>query len=87
MSRDIYGHDSVHPNVATSMSELAMVYLNQSRFKGLGRFIENRLATRQAIYGEEYAHPLIAKAVSDLRVEYRNQGKLEEAVKTHESSL
>ena len=68
---DIYGLGCVHPNVATSMSELEKLYQYQRKLEEALKMNERCFGMRQVIHSEEYAHPGIAASLCNLGRLYR----------------
>ena len=78
----IYPED--HPDVATSLNNLAFLYNNQGRYADAEplyieatNLFERVLEIRKQIYPEE--HPYVATSLNNLAELYRNQGRYAEA--------
>ena len=61
-----------HPNVATSLNNLATLYLRQKRFQEVLPLIQGALAIRENHFG--YDHPSVAVSLGNLAAYYRAGG-------------
>jgi tetratricopeptide (TPR) repeat protein len=66
-----------HPNVASSLNNLAELYRNQGRYEEAEPLYERALAIREKVLGPE--HPSVAQSLDNLAGLYRKQGRYEEA--------
>ena len=68
---------SEHPNVATSLSNLAVLYGSQEQYAQAEPLLQQALAIREKELGSE--HPNVATSLSNLAVFYRRQGQYAQA--------
>ena len=66
-----------HPDVATSLNNLAALYYSQGRYEEAEPLYRDALAMSQRLLGE--AHPAVATSLNNLALLYRSQGRYEEA--------
>jgi tetratricopeptide (TPR) repeat protein len=66
-----------HPDVATSINNLAGLYCSQGRYEEAETLFKQALALRQELLGER--HPNIATSLNNLAGLYYSQGRYEEA--------
>ncbi|WP_225885369.1 tetratricopeptide repeat protein [Leptolyngbya sp. KIOST-1] len=66
-----------HPNVATSLNNLAELYRSQGRYSEAEPLFQEALALRKQLLGE--AHPDVATSLNNLAELYRSQGRYSEA--------
>ncbi|MEM7554277.1 MAG: tetratricopeptide repeat protein, partial [Cyanobacteria bacterium P01_A01_bin.84] len=66
-----------HPDVATSLNNLAGLYKNQGRYTEAEPFYQQALDMRKRLLGEE--HPHVATSLNNLAGLYKNQGRYTEA--------
>ncbi|KAK4887676.1 hypothetical protein RN001_003947 [Aquatica leii] len=69
------GHD--HPDVATMLNILALVYRDQNKYKEAANLLNDALAIREKTLGEN--HPAVAATLNNLAVLYGKRGKYKEA--------
>ncbi|KAM7133558.1 LOW QUALITY PROTEIN: kinesin light chain 1-like [Molossus nigricans] len=69
------GHD--HPDVATMLNILALVYRDQSKYKDAANLLNDALAIREKTLGRD--HPAVAATLNNLAVLYGKRGKYKEA--------
>eukprot|EP00112_Aurelia_sp_Birch-Aquarium-sp1_P006673 Seg1731.9 transcript_id=Seg1731.9/GoldUCD/mRNA.D3Y31 product="Kinesin light chain" protein_id=Seg1731.9/GoldUCD/D3Y31 len=69
------GHD--HPDVATMLNILALVYRDQSKYKEAANLLNDALAIREKTLGPD--HPAVAATLNNLAVLYGKRGKYKEA--------
>ena len=67
------GHD--HPDVATMLNILALVYRDQNKYKEAANLLNDALAIREKTLGEN--HPAVAATLNNLAVLYGKNGKYE----------
>lgn len=65
------GHD--HPDVATMLNILALVYRDQNKYKEAANLLNDALAIREKTLGEN--HPAVAATLNNLAVLYGKRGK------------
>ena len=70
-----FGND--HPDVATSLNNLAELYRLQGRYAEAEPLFQQALALRQELLGE--AHPHVARSLNNLALLYDSQGRYAEA--------
>ncbi|ACC82962.1 tetratricopeptide repeat protein [Nostoc punctiforme] len=66
-----------HPDVATSLNNLAYLYYSQGRYSEAEPLCIQALALRRKLLGEE--HPDVATSLNNLAALYRSQGRYSEA--------
>ncbi|MEM9817189.1 MAG: tetratricopeptide repeat protein [Cyanobacteria bacterium P01_D01_bin.6] len=66
-----------HPDVATSLNNLATLYKNQGRYSEAEPLLQEALVMRKRLLGNE--HPDVATSLNNLAGLYRNQGRYSEA--------
>ncbi|ETE64429.1 Kinesin light chain 1, partial [Ophiophagus hannah] len=69
------GHD--HPDVATMLNILALVYRDQNKYKDAANLLNDALAIREKTLGKD--HPAVAATLNNLAVLYGKRGKYKEA--------
>merc|ERR1712110_725491 len=69
------GHD--HPDVATMLNILALVYHDQNKYKEAANLLNDALAIREKTLGEN--HPAVAATLNNLAVLYGKRGKYKDA--------
>ena len=69
------GHD--HPDVATMLNILALVYRNQNRFKEAASLLNDALAIREKTLGRD--HAAVAATLNNLAVLHAKRNKFREA--------
>ncbi|MDJ0705670.1 MAG: tetratricopeptide repeat protein [Leptolyngbyaceae cyanobacterium MO_188.B28] len=78
-------HGDVHPDVAESMNNLAVLYQDQGRYDEAEPLYEDALALRRQLHGD--AHPAVANSMNNLAMLYRAQGRYDEAEPLYEEAL
>ncbi|MFM8277066.1 MAG: CHAT domain-containing tetratricopeptide repeat protein, partial [Cyanobium sp.] len=78
-----YGSD--HPDTATSLNNLAGLYLNQGRYGEAEPLYKRSLSIREKALGPD--HPDTATSLNNLAELYRNQGRYGEAEPLYKRSL
>ena len=81
--RKVLGND--HPDVASSLKNLADVYSALRRYADSERLHVEALAIREKVYGSEHAD--IAHSLNNLAIVYRIMGKHQEAERLHLRAL
>jgi hypothetical protein len=66
-----------HPDMLTSMANLASTFWNQGQWKEAEELQVRLVETRKRVLGEEHPDTLIS--IAHLALTYRNQGRLKEA--------
>ncbi|KKK86115.1 hypothetical protein LCGC14_2766480, partial [marine sediment metagenome] len=66
-----------HPDVATSLNNLAMLYKNQGEYALAEPLYKRSLAIKEKVHGPE--HPDVATTLKNLARLYKTQGKYAEA--------
>ena len=84
--RAIHGRDKAHPEIAASLSNIALVYKDQAKPIEAIQFYEESFAMQQVIHGPNTSHPSIAILANFARA-YHEFGELQKAVLMHEQSL
>jgi tetratricopeptide (TPR) repeat protein len=74
-SKKLLGDD--HPNVATSLNNLASIYYDQGHYKEAELLFSQALKLREKLLGND--HHAVGQSLNNLAVLYRNQGRYEEA--------
>ncbi|KAK3746123.1 hypothetical protein QZH41_008827, partial [Actinostola sp. cb2023] len=69
------GHD--HPDVATMLNILALVYRDQNKYKEAANLLHDALTIREKTLGED--HPAVAATLNNLAVLYGKRGKYKDA--------
>jgi tetratricopeptide (TPR) repeat protein len=70
-------HENEHPDVASSLNNLALLYENQGRYEEAEPLYKESLKMRKKFLGDK--HPDVAGSLNNLAELYRNQGRYEEA--------
>ncbi|XP_052392730.1 kinesin light chain 1-like isoform X15 [Carassius gibelio] len=70
-----YGHD--HPNVATMLNTLALMYRDQRKYKEANRLLIDALSIREKTLGKD--HPAVEATLNNLAVLHRKRGQYKEA--------
>ncbi len=83
LRRQVYG--DAHPDVATSMNNLALLYHTQGRYDGAESLYEEALALYRQVYGD--SHPDVAMGMNNLAALYQDQGRYNEAEPLYEEAL
>ncbi|XP_067312276.1 kinesin light chain 1-like [Pseudorasbora parva] len=66
-----------HPDVATMLNTLALVYRDQQKYKEAAHFLNDALSIREKTLGKD--HPAVAATLNNLCVIYGKQGKNKKA--------
>ena len=74
-----------HPDVATSLNNLALLYKAQGKYVEAEPLYQRALAIREKALGPE--HPDVAKSLNNLAELYQDQGKYSEAEPLYQRSL
>ncbi len=74
-----------HPDVATSLNDLAGLYYNQGRYAEAEPLYQEALAMRKRFLGEE--HPDVATSLNSLALLYYNQERYAEAEPLYQDAL
>ncbi|HIK12749.1 MAG TPA: tetratricopeptide repeat protein [Oscillatoriaceae cyanobacterium M33_DOE_052] len=74
-----------HPNVATSLNDLAVLYYSQGRYEQAEPLYEEALAMTKRLFQGD--HPNVATSLSNLAELYRSQGRYEKAEPLYEDAL
>jgi tetratricopeptide (TPR) repeat protein len=74
-----------HPDVATSLNNLAGLYRSQGKYEEAEPLFRSALEMSKRLLGEE--HPDVATSLNNLAGLYRSQGKYEEAEPLYRSAL
>ncbi len=74
-----------HPDVASSLNNLALLYRSQGRYREAEALFQQSLELRQKLLGEE--HPDVASSLNNLALLYRSQGQYVEAEPLYRQSL
>ncbi|OKH34778.1 tetratricopeptide repeat protein [Nostoc calcicola FACHB-389] len=74
-----------HPDVATSLNNLALLYYSQGRYSEAEPLHIQALAMRKRLLGDE--HPDVATSLNDLGLLYYSQGRYSEAEPLHIQAL
>ena len=69
--------DPEHPDTATTLHELARLYLFQGKYEEAEPLLQRALRINEQVLGPE--HPETATTLQELAQLYLNQGKYEEA--------
>ncbi|MBW4544732.1 MAG: CHAT domain-containing protein [Symplocastrum torsivum CPER-KK1] len=83
LARQVWGEE--HPNIATSLNNLAVLYKLQGRLAGAEPLYQEALAMRQRLFPGD--HPDVAKSLNNLAVLYESQGGLDAAEPFIEEAL
>jgi tetratricopeptide (TPR) repeat protein len=74
-----------HPQVATSLNNLALLYANQGRYEAAEPLYQQALELYQELLGKR--HPQVALSLNNLTALYANQGRYDEAEPLHQQAL
>ncbi len=74
-----------HPDVASSLNNLAMLYYNQGKYEQAEPLYQQALSIVQHVLGPE--HPDVAGSLNNLALLYYNQGKYEQAEPLYQQAL
>jgi len=78
-------HGPEHPDVATSLNSLALLYYTQGKYSDAEPLYKRSLAIREKVLGPE--HPDVANSLNNLAALYDAQGKYGEAESLYKRSL
>ena len=87
MYKSIYGSDTDHPYIATSMSNLALSYGELGQHMDALAMKKNVLEMRKRIYGADADHPEIAGDMNNLAITYYDLRLFDEGASCIEKSL
>ena len=76
---------AAHPDVATSLNNLAFLYASQGRYSEAEPLYQEALALRQQLLGA--AHPDVATSLNNLAGLYRSQGRYSEAEPLYQEAI
>jgi tetratricopeptide (TPR) repeat protein len=74
-----------HPDVATSLNNLARLYYSQGKYNEAEPLYQQALALWQKLLGDD--HPDVATSLNNLAALYRSQGKYKEAEPLYQQAL
>lgn len=74
-----------HPDTATSLNNLAVLYHHQGRYAQAEPLFQRALAIRGQVLGPE--HPVTAESLNNLAALYRNQGRYAQAEPLYQRAL
>jgi tetratricopeptide (TPR) repeat protein len=83
VTRDRLGE--AHPDVATSLNNLAELYRSQGRYSEAEPLYQEALALRKQLLGE--AHPDVANSLNNLALLYKSQGRYSKAEPLYQEAL
>jgi tetratricopeptide (TPR) repeat protein len=83
LARQIWGEE--HPNVATSLNNLAYLYESQGRYAEAQPLLEQALEMRKRLFVGD--HPNVASSLNNLAYLYNSQGRYAEAQPLLEQAL
>ena len=83
VAEDTFGSD--HPNVATSLNNLAELYISKGNYSEIEPLYERALGILEKALGPD--HPDVAISTKNLAELYYNQGRYTEAVPLYKNSL
>ena len=84
-ARSLQGSGGSRADVATSLSDLALVLRDQGKYAEAEALQREALELRRKLYGNE--HPEVALAQNSLALMLRSEGKLAESEKIHRETL
>ena len=87
MKRDIYGHDKAYPEMAASLSNLALVYKGRGKLMELIQFREEGPTMERIISSPNKSHPFTPTSFTNLASVYIQFAQLQKAVVMHKQSL
>eukprot|EP00058_Branchiostoma_floridae_P017879 XP_002603368.1 hypothetical protein BRAFLDRAFT_80361 [Branchiostoma floridae] len=87
MMRTIYGENTAHPDIASSLNNLGSAWLHLGDHKKAVSYSEQSLQIERIIHGENTAHPEIASSLNNLGLAWSDLGDYKKAVSYHEQSL
>ena len=74
-----------HPDVATSLNNLAALYRSQGRYAEAEPLYQQSLLLRQELLGDR--HPSVATSLNNLALLYNSQGRYAEAEPLYQQAL
>jgi tetratricopeptide (TPR) repeat protein len=74
-----------HPDVATSLNNLALLYSSQGRYEAAEPLYQKALALRQELLGDR--HPDVAQSLNNLAGLYNSQGRYADAEPLYQKAL
>jgi len=74
-----------HPDVATSLNNLAALYYHQGRYEEAKSLLLQTLQMYKQLSGE--SHPDVATSLNNLAILYKNQGRYDEAEPLYQKAL
>ena len=77
--RRVHGAEKAHPDIATTLNNLAMLYKKQGRYDDAEALYVEALAMWRRVHGAEKAHPDIATTLNNLAMLYEVQRRYDEA--------
>ncbi len=83
LARQLWGEE--HPNIATSLNNLAYLYESQGRYTEALPLFEQALEMRQRLFAGD--HPDVASSLNNLAGLYKSQGRYAEAQRLSEQVL
>ncbi|CAH1226711.1 TTC28 [Branchiostoma lanceolatum] len=87
MMQSIYGVDTVHPHIASSLNNLGAVWSDLGDYRKAINYYQQSLKMNQGIYGEDTVHPEIASYLNNLGVLWGKLGDCRKAVSYYKQSL
>jgi tetratricopeptide (TPR) repeat protein len=83
LARQLWGDE--HPNIATSLNNLAYLYKSQGRYAEAQPLYEQALEMRKRLFAGD--HPSVAQSLNNLALLYDSQGRYAEALPLLEQAL
>ncbi|MEM9154176.1 MAG: tetratricopeptide repeat protein, partial [Cyanobacteria bacterium P01_F01_bin.33] len=83
LSKELLGQK--HPDVATSLNNLAALYESQGRYEQAEPLYQQALELRKELLGHK--HPSVATSLNNLAGLYRSQGRYEQAEPLYQQAL
>eukprot|EP00058_Branchiostoma_floridae_P018057 XP_002603546.1 hypothetical protein BRAFLDRAFT_79079 [Branchiostoma floridae] len=87
MKRTIYGENTAHPDIASSLGNLGVAWTDLGDHKKAVSYHQQSLQMKRTIYGENTAHPHIASSLGNLGLAWMDLGDYKKAISYHEQSL
>ncbi|CAH1267084.1 TTC28 [Branchiostoma lanceolatum] len=87
MVQSIYGEDTAHPDIASSLNNLGNAWGNLGDHRKAISYYEQAIQMKRSIYGEGTAHPDIASSLNNLGYAWWKLGDHRKAVSYYEQSL